>query len=130
MTANHQERLKMSFIGAIVSGIARILHPEKPREWFENVRFPTDYTAQEVAARLDAAAEANPQFRNWAVSIVDLMKLSHPDNPDEASSLENRKQLAAELGNANYTGTGEENRWLHAEVFKAIQQRGIPLPAA
>lgn len=119
----------MSILTAIVSGIARILHPDKPREFFENVRFPTDLSADEVAVRLDAAAAANPQFKNWKTSIVDLMKLTHPDDPDGAASKDNRKQLAAELGNTNYQGLDTENDWLRAEVFKAIKQRGIPLPA-
>ncbi len=118
----------MSILGAIISGIARIIHPDKPRTFFEGVRFPTDYSADQVAHRLDAAAAENPQFQNWRKSVVDLIKLSHPDDPDGASSKANRKALAAELGDPDYDGEADENRWLHAEVFKAIQQRGIPLP--
>lgn len=118
----------MKILTAIVAGIARIIHPDKPRKFFDNLRFPTDLSADEVAAALDTAAEANPGFKNWRTSVVDLMKLSHPDDPDEAASMENRKQLAAELGETNYTGTAEQNGWLHGQVFKAIQQRGIPLP--
>lgn len=118
----------MSILDTIVGAIARIIHPDKPREWFANVHFPTDLSADEVAARLDDAATANPQFKNWRTSIVDLMKLAHPDNPDGAASMENRMALAAELGKPDYTGTAEQNIWLHTEMFKAIQQRGIPLP--
>lgn len=120
----------MKILNAIVGAIARILHPDKPREWFENVRFPTDLSAQEVGESLDMAAEANPAFKNWRTSIVDLMKLAHPDDPDGAASMENRTALASELGRDDYTGTAEQNVWLHGEVFKAIQQRGIPLPSA
>ncbi len=36
--------------------------------------------------------------------------------------------LAAEMGRDDYTGTAEDNLWLHAQVFKALQHRGIPLP--
>lgn len=118
----------MSILGAIVSGIARILHPGKPREFFENVRFPTDFPAEEVAARLDEAAKENPQFKNWRASVVDLIKLSHPDDPDGASSKAKRKELAAELGRPDYDGDADDNEWLRAQVFKAIQQRGIPMP--
>jgi len=118
----------MKMLDMIVGGIARILHPGKPREWFENVRFPTDYPPEEVAARLDAAAAANPQFKNWRTSVVDLMKLANPDDPDAASSMASRKQLAAELDRPDYDGDADDNNWLHAQVFKAIQQRGIPLP--
>ncbi len=120
----------MKILDAIVSGIARIIHPGKPREWFANVRFPTDLSADEVATALDAAAAANPQFQNWRTSVVDLMKLAHPDDPDGASSKANRSDLAAELGKPDYDGEADENRWLHAQVLKAIQQRGIPLPEA
>jgi hypothetical protein len=120
----------MKILDAIVGGIARILHPGKPREWFENVKFPTDLSTDEVAAALDKAAAANPQFKNWRISVVDLMKLSHPDDPDGASSKANRKQLAAELGSPGYDGDADDNRWLHSQVFKAIQQRGIPMPEA
>lgn len=120
----------MSILSAIVGGIARILHPDKPREWFANLTFPTDLSADEVATDLDKAAEASPQFKNWKTSIVDLMKLSHPDDPDEASSMARRTELAGELGRTDYTGTAEQNGWLHDEVFKAIQQRGIKLPSA
>jgi hypothetical protein len=38
------------------------------------------------------------------------------------------KGLAFELGNPDYSGTADENVWLHGQVFKAIQQRGIPMP--
>jgi hypothetical protein len=118
----------MRILNAIVGAIARIVHPDKPREWFANIHFPTDHTAEEVAESLDKAAAANPAFKNWRTSIVDLMKLTHEDGRDEAASMANRKQLAAELGKPDYSGTAEENVWLHAHVFRAIQQRGIPLP--
>lgn len=120
----------MRILNAIVGAIARILHPDKPREWFENVRLPTDISERAVAAALDKAAKANPGFKNWRTSIVDLMKLSHPEQPDEAASMENRKELASELGKPDYSGSAKENAWLHGQVFKAIQQRGIPMPEA
>lgn len=119
----------MSILKAIVSGIARILHPDKPREWFENVRFPTDLSPVDVAVALDEAAKANPGFKNWRTSIVDLMKLSHAEDPDGAASLENRTALAVELGCDDYTGTAAQNEWLRVKVLKAIEQRGIPLPS-
>lgn len=121
----------MKILDAIFSGIAYILHPERPRDgWLGEIKFPTDYTAEEVGTRLDQAAAANPAFKNWRISIVDLMKLTHPDDPDEAASMANRRALASELGRDTYEGSSEDNRWLHGQVFKAIQQRGIPLPPA
>lgn len=120
----------MSILGRIVGAIARIIHPDKPREWFANTNFPTDYTAAEVAECLDEAAKANPAFKNWQTSIVDLMKLTHTEDPDGSASMENRTALAKELGRNDYEGSAEDNHWLHAQVFKAIQQRGIPMPSA
>lgn len=119
-----------NIFGAIVGAIARFRHPDKPREWLADWKLPTDLSVGEVSDALDAAAAANPQFKNWRTSIVDLMKLTHTEDPDGSASKENRTALAAELGRPDYTGTATENRWLHAEVFKAIQQRGIPLPDA
>lgn len=115
--------------GAIVGAIARVRHPDKPREWLADWKLPTDVSTDEVAAALDKAAAANPGFKNWRTSIVDLMKLTHTDDPDEAASMANRKVLAKELGDSDYSGKPEENVWLHAQVLKALQQRGISLPA-
>ena len=123
----------MSIVGSvflsIVGGIAHLLHPDKPREYFANVELVTDIPIEEVYACLDAAAEGTP-LAGWRKrrSIVDLMKLSHPKNPDEAASKENRKRLAGEMGDDDYDGKPEENLWLFDKVIKAIQQRGLPLP--
>lgn len=119
-----------NIFGAIVGKIAQFRHPDKPREWLADWKLPTDISAEQVSAALDAAAKANPTFKNWRTSIVDLMKLTHTEDPDGSSGLDNRKALAVELGRNNFQGSSEDNIWLHAQVFKALQQRGIPLPAA
>ncbi|UUL83874.1 DUF3597 domain-containing protein [Sphingomonas qomolangmaensis] len=73
--------------------------------------------AQSAEQRLVELAEfkGNPDL-NWRTSIVDLMKLLDLD-----SSLDNRKELATELG---YTGakdgSAEMNIWLHAAVMKQL----------
>lgn len=120
----------MKILDAIVSGIAHILHPDKPRLIGENIHLPTDFTADEVIASLNAAAKGTP-LEGWYErrSIVDLIKLTHPENSDEASSKPKRAQLASDLGNNNYSGMIDENEWLFAQTIKAIQQRGIPLPS-
>jgi 3-oxoacyl-ACP reductase-like protein len=63
---------------------------------------------------------------NWRSSIVDLMKLLGLD-----SSLENRKELATELG---YTGakdgSAEMNIWLHKAVMRELEKSGGTVPAA
>ena len=72
-----------------------------------------------------AQAKGNPDL-NWKSSIVDLMKLLDLD-----ASLDNRKELATELG---YTGakdgSAEMNIWLHKAVMKALADSGGTVPAA
>jgi len=70
------------------------------------------------------AEKGNPDL-NWRTSIVDLMKLLDID-----SDLDNRKQLAEELG---YTGardgSAEMNLWLHKEVMRRLAANGGNVPA-
>lgn len=61
---------------------------------------------------------------NWSSSIVDLMKLVGID-----SNFANRKELATELGNSNYTGSAEDNIALHKAVKKALAENGGKVPA-
>jgi Domain of unknown function (DUF3597) len=60
--------------------------------------------------------------KNWRTSIVDLMKVAGMD-----SSFNNRKELAAEFGISDYSGTADQNQQLHREVMKKIQARGVKL---
>ncbi|HOB14634.1 MAG TPA: DUF3597 domain-containing protein [Novosphingobium sp.] len=62
---------------------------------------------------------------NWQSSIVDLMKLVGID-----SSFENRKALAHELGDADYSGSAEENIALHKAVMKGLAENGGRVPAS
>lgn len=68
--------------------------------------------------------KGNPDL-NWRTSIVDLMKLLGID-----SSLDNRKELATELG---YTGakdgSAEMNIWLHKAVMRELARNGGKVPA-
>ena len=70
------------------------------------------------------AEKGNPDL-NWRTSIVDLMKLLDID-----SSLDNRKELATELG---YTvakdGSAEMNIWLHKEVMRQLAASGGRVPS-
>ena len=72
-----------------------------------------------------STAKGNPDL-NWRTSIVDLMKLLDMD-----SSLDNRKELATELG---YTGakdgSAEMNIWLHKEVMRQLAANGGTVPAS
>ena len=63
-----------------------------------------------------AASKGNPDL-NYKESIVDLMKLIGQD-----PSLDNRKQLADELGYAGAKdGSAEMNIWLHKRVMERIR---------
>lgn len=76
----------------------------------------------DVAAALGAMPGADNL--NWRSSIVDLMKLVGID-----SSYENRKELATELGDTNYSGSAEDNIALHKAVLKALAENGGKVPA-
>ncbi|AKM10847.1 DUF3597 domain-containing protein [Croceicoccus naphthovorans] len=77
----------------------------------------------DVEARL---AEMDGADRlNWRTSIVDLMKLVGID-----SSYENRKELATELGDNDYSGKAEENIALHRRVMQALANNGGKVPAS
>lgn len=79
----------------------------------------------DVEAVLQQLAANQKQQLNWRTSIVDLMKLVGLD-----SSLENRKELARELG---YTGDTNDsaamNIWLHKQVMKQLAAHGGKVPA-
>ena len=71
-----------------------------------------------------AASKGNPDL-NWRTSIVDLMKLLDLD-----SSLDNRKELATELGyQGAKDGSAEMNLWLHKEVMRQLATHGGKVPA-
>ncbi|MCP5384437.1 MAG: DUF3597 domain-containing protein [Altererythrobacter sp.] len=83
---------------------------------------PTAVSTVDVAAKLDAMPGADSL--NWRTSIVDLMKLLGID-----SSFANRKELAGELGDTDYSGTAEENLWLHKKTMQEIAKNGGTVPA-
>ena len=76
----------------------------------------------DVAASLGAMDGADNL--NWKSSVVDLMKLVGID-----ASFENRKSLAHELGNADYSGSAEDNIMLQKSVMKALADNGGQVPA-
>ena len=62
---------------------------------------------------------------NYQSSIVDLMKLLDLD-----SSLDNRKELATELGySGEKDGSAEMNIWLHKAVMRELAKNGGTVPA-
>lgn len=78
-----------------------------------------------VDVEASLAAMAGDMELNWRTSIVDLMKLLGID-----ASYENRKELAVELGNSDYSGSAEDNILLHKQVMKALAENGGRVPAA
>ena len=79
----------------------------------------------DVEEMLNAKAKTAGQPLNWRSSIVDLLKLLDLD-----SSLQARKELAAELG---YTGDTNDsatmNIWLHRQVMNKLAANGGKVPA-
>lgn len=79
----------------------------------------------DVEAVLEKMAADNGQKLNWRTSIVDLMKLVGMD-----SSLENRKELARELGySGDQNDSAAMNIWLHKRVMKELAAHGGKVPA-
>ena len=75
-----------------------------------------------VENRLDSMPGADRL--NWRTSIVDLLKLIGVD-----PSYENRKALATELGREDYSGSAEDNIWLHRKTMQELSRNGGKVPA-
>lgn len=83
---------------------------------------PKPVSEVDVEARLSAMAGADGL--NWRSSIVDLFKLLGLD-----PSYANRKELAGELGRADYEGSADDNIWLHKATMREIAKNGGKVPA-
>ena len=80
----------------------------------------------DVEAILTERAKTKGQKLDWRHSIVDLMKLLGID-----SSIDNRKELARELGYAgDLDGSAEMNIWLHKATMRELARNGGKVPAA
>jgi hypothetical protein len=53
---------------------------------------------------------------DWPTSVVDLLKALGRD-----SSFEGRRRLAAEWGRPAYSGSEEQNIWLHGQVMARLR---------
>ncbi len=87
---------------------------------------PVAISEVDVMAKLEAMSEASAQKLNWKTSIVDLLKLLGLD-----SSLEERKELAKELGCPadKMDNSAEMNMWLHKAVLTNLARNGGNIPA-
>ena len=88
---------------------------------------PQPASAAPVIVDVEAVVGALPgaDTLNWRSSIVDLIKVVGID-----SSYENRKELAHELGDADYSGSAEENIALHKAVMRKLAENGGKVPAS
>ena len=79
----------------------------------------------EVDVLANLAAMPGASGLNYKSSIVDLLKLVGIN-----SSLDNRKELAMELGyTGDLEGSAEMNIWLHKATMKALAENGGKVPA-
>jgi hypothetical protein len=86
---------------------------------------PTAQVDVEQVLKDIASSKGNPDL-NYKTSIVDLMKLLGLD-----SSLDNRKELATELGyTGDKDGSAEMNIWLHKAVMRELAKNGGKVPAS
>ena len=87
---------------------------------------PKELTTAEVEAIIEAKVKEKGKPSNWKVSIVDLLAAL-----DMNSSLDSRKALAAKLNysGSDADGSAEKNKWLHAEMFKALAKNEGKVPS-
>jgi hypothetical protein len=86
---------------------------------------PATTAVSEVDVERNLAEMAQGKDLNWRTSIVDLMKLLGID-----SSLDNRKELARELGyTGDLDGSAEMNIWLHKKTMQELAANGGRVPA-
>ena len=97
--------------------------PTQPSGGTATAVAPRPITEVDVEQQLDAKPGADKL--NWRSSIVDLMKLIGLD-----ATYEERKELAQELGRTDYSGSAEDNIWLHRQVMNKLAQNGGKVPAS
>ena len=96
---------------------AQQTQPQQPAQPQQLQPVAEDVDVDEILA--DLAREKGQQL-NYKSSIVDLMKLLDLD-----PSLDNRKELATELGyTGEKNGSAEMNIWLHKAVMKELEKNG------
>lgn len=79
----------------------------------------------DVEEMLNSKEKTAGQLLNWRSSIVDLLK-----SLDLDSSLQTRKDLAAELGYSGDTNdSATMNIWLHRQVMNKLAANGGKVPA-
>lgn len=118
----------MGLFSSIVSKIFGHAEAAPPAAGAESASAPSAAAAPQDTVDVDAVlsglASKSGQTLNYQTSIVDLLKLLGLD-----SSLEARKQLAAEL---HYSGSTEDsasmNVWLIKQVYAELAKNGGKIP--
>lgn len=82
---------------------------------------PQQTTVINVENSLDSMVGADRL--NWRTSLVDLMDLIGVE-----SDYESRRALATEMGRENYSGSTEDNVWLHQRVMQELANNGGGAP--
>ena len=85
---------------------------------------PAVAPVSEIDVEASLSAKPGAGDLNWRTSIVDLFKLLGLD-----PSYANRKELAQELGRTDYSGTAEDNIWLHKATMQEIAKNGGKVPS-
>ena len=114
----------MSIFGKIRDAIFGKKHAEATPTTTRGTQVGTTGTATaerppliDVENHLDSMPGAD--HLNWRTSIVDLMKLLGIDSDYDA-----RQALAVEMGRDDYSGTAEDNVWLHRRVMQDLGRSG------
>ncbi len=116
-------RIKDAIFGTKAAAATPAVAPPSATPEPTAVAAPAAISEVDVMANLAAMGEGKDL--NWRSSIVDLMKLLGID-----SSLDNRKELARELGyTGDLEGSAEMNIWLHKATMRALAANGGKVPA-
>ena len=103
---------------------AQAIHQQQVAAAQATAQAPAQPVDVEEVLKEIAQEKGNPNL-NWRSSIVDLMKLLDLD-----SSLDNRRELATELGyTGEKNGSAEMNIWLHHRVMEELERNGGVVPA-
>jgi hypothetical protein len=87
--------------------ICLIMPKEKPRR---------EWTLDDVWAALEQKAKERGETLNYRLSIVDLCRVL-----DLSPTLAARRDMYEKAGGeGEYTGTAQQNIWLHAQVMDAL----------
>ncbi len=105
-----EAKARDAFEPAPASGHAGNVHADTPA-------VPPSQPQQTTVINIENSFDSMPgaDRLNWRTSIVDLMELIGVE-----SDYDSRRALASEMGCANYSGSTEDNVWLHQRVMQEL----------